>query len=198
MRLLSDKISAYWRAFAPVSCCFSPRPDVFSGWRKWLWLASLRKAGALVDPTIDVRCGVDPRDRITLRPGAAIDRGCILWLSDECDAEARITVGERAYIGPYTFLGSCHHLEIGRDTLIGGGSYLITANHRTEDPSVPYADQGYRGGNVKIGRNVWLGARVIVLPGVTIGDNAVVGAGAVVTKDIPAGQRWVGVPARSA
>jgi maltose O-acetyltransferase len=197
MKCIHEKIHAYWRSFAPLSCLFSPRNDVVSGLRKWRWLASQRRAGALVDPSVDLRCNASLRERLVIHRAAAIDRGAILWISDDCGVEAKITLGERAYVGPYTFLGSCHHLEIGSDTLVGGGSYLITANHRTEDPSLPYADQGYRGGDVRIGCNVWLGARVIVLPGVTIGDNAVVGAGAVVTKDIPAGQRWVGIPARS-
>ena len=56
--------------------------------------------------------------------------------------------------------------------------------------------QGYRGANIKIGKNVWLGAHVVVLPGVEIGDNAVIGAGAVVIKNVPAGETWLGVPAR--
>jgi maltose O-acetyltransferase len=56
--------------------------------------------------------------------------------------------------------------------------------------------QGYEGKPITIGRNVWLGAHVIVLPGVTIGDNAVVGAGSVVTTSVSGGEIWAGVPAR--
>jgi len=196
MKCLHEKIHAYWRGFAPLSCLFSPRTDVVSGLRKWHWLVSQRRAGALVDPSVELRCNTSLRERLVIHRAAAIDRGAILWISDDCGVEATITLGKRAYVGPHTFLGSCHHLEIGNDTLIGGGSYLITANHRTEDPSLPYADQGYRGGDVRIGCNVWLGAHVIVLPGVTIGNNAVVGAAAVVTKSVPSGETWVGVPAR--
>jgi acetyltransferase-like isoleucine patch superfamily enzyme len=196
MNNISEKFRAYWNAFAPLSCLCSPRPDAVTGLRKWWWLAALRKSGALVDPSVDLRCRARPNERIVLRPGAALDRGIVLWIADECGGEGRIIVGERVYIGPYCFLGSCHRLEIGCDTLIGAGSYVITVNHRTDALSVPLASQGYRGADVIIGSNVWLGAHVVVLPGVIIGDNAIVGAGAVVTKDVPAGARWAGVPAK--
>ena len=196
MNGISEKFRAYWNAFAPLSCLCSPRPDAVTGLRKWWWLAALRKSGALVDPSVDLRCRARPNERIVLRPGAALDRGIVLWIADECGGEGRIIVGERVYIGPYCFLGSCHRLEIGCDTLIGAGSYVITVNHRTDALSVPLASQGYRGADVIIGSNVWLGAHFVVLPGVIIGDNAIVGAGAVVTKDVPAGARWAGVPAK--
>ena len=197
MSSLHEKFTAYWRAFVPLSCLFSPRNDVVSGWRKWVLLSALRKSGALVDPSVEFRCQSSVTDRFEVGRGAAIDRGTILWVADECGTRASLTIGERVYIGPYCFLGSCHRLEIGRDTLIGAGSYLITANHRTDIPAKQISSQGYRGADVSIGCNVWLGAHVVVLPGVKVGDGAVVGAGAVVTKDIPAGQRWAGVPARS-
>lgn len=104
-------------------------------------------------------------------------------------------MGCGVYLGPYCQMVSSHRLEIGENSLIGGFSYLITVNHRTDQIGLPVGNQGYRGGNIKIGRNVWLGAHVVVLPGVEIGDNAVIGAGAVVTKSVPAGEIWVGVPA---
>jgi len=173
-----------------------PRPDVVSGFAKWIWLAEQRRDARLIDPTIEIRCMTAFRDRLTIGEGAAVDKGCILWIADECEDMARIRIGKKAYVGPYTFLGSCHRLEIGNDTLIGAGSYIITVNHRTDDLSSPFASQGYRGGDVVIGANVWLGAHVVVLPGVSIGDNAIVGAGAVVTKNIPMGARWAGVPAK--
>jgi acetyltransferase-like isoleucine patch superfamily enzyme len=196
MKSLYEKLRAYWHAFIPLSCLCSPRTDAISGLRKWQWLAARRRAGALIDPSVNVRCGVNLDGRLDIGGGAAIDRGSILWISDECGLDARIVIGERVYIGPYTFLGSCHFLKIGNDTLIGANSYIITANHRTDNQHAVISAQGYRGADVTIGSNVWLGAHVVVLPGVTIGDGAVVGAGAVVTKDIPARGRWAGVPAK--
>lgn len=166
------------------------------GFAKWKWLVDMRRSGRLVDPSVEFRCLVGFRHRFYLGEGSALDKGCIVSISDDCGLRAEIHIGQRVYIGPNCFLGSCHSLEIGEDTLIGANSYLITVNHRTDNPSLRIGAQGYRGDSIKIGKNVWLGAHVVVLPGVEIGDNAVIGAGAVVTKSVPSGEIWVGVPAK--
>jgi maltose O-acetyltransferase len=123
--------------------------------------------------------------------------GVIVWIEDACGVPARIELAEGVYVGPYTFLGSCHRLSIGAGSLIGGYSYLITANHRRPtDAAASRAASGYEGGDITIGHNVWIGAHVTILPGVSIGDAAVIGAGAVVTRSVPTGETWGGVPAR--
>ena len=85
-------------------------------------------------------------------------------------------------------------ITIGDRTLIGPGCHIICTNHALD------AKERLRGlfdnRPVGIGARVWLGANVTVLPGVTIGDEAVIGAGSVVTKDIPAGVIAVGNPCR--
>ncbi len=83
---------------------------------------------------------------------------------------------------------------IGDDCLIGPGCHLITAQH----PVCPAIRKNKLQYNkpVRLGRNVWLGAGAIILPGVTVGDNSVVAAGSVVTHDVPANVIVAGSPAR--
>ena len=86
------------------------------------------------------------------------------------------------------------HIYVGDYTMIGPNVTLATAGH----PILPeLREQGYQYNMpVRIGRNCWLGAGVVVLPGVTIGDNVVVGAGSIVTKDLPSNVVAVGNPCR--
>ena len=86
------------------------------------------------------------------------------------------------------------HIYVGDYTMLGPNVVIATAGH----PILPeLREQGYQyNAPVRIGKNCWLGAGVIVLPGITIGDNVVVGAGSVVTKDLPSGVVAVGNPCK--
>lgn len=86
------------------------------------------------------------------------------------------------------------HIYVGDCTMFGPHCTLATPNH----PILPeLREKGYQYNlPIRIGRNCWLGSGVIVVPGVTIGDNSVIGAGSVVTKDIPANVVAVGNPCR--
>jgi galactoside O-acetyltransferase len=86
------------------------------------------------------------------------------------------------------------HIYVGDHTMLGPNVTLATAGHPIYPP---LREKGYQFNvPVRIGKNCWLGAGVIVMPGVTIGDNTVIGAGSVVTKDIPANVVAVGNPCR--
>jgi len=110
--------------------------------------------------------------------------------------EHGITVHDGVGINTRCYLDGNGGLEIGADALLSPGVQVITGNHVFSDPDTPVRFQGTAYGKVTIGQDCWLGTNVIVLPGVTIGDGAVVGAGAVVTKDIAPGAIAVGVPAK--
>ena len=107
---------------------------------------------------------------------------------------AELVIGENSFINSGCSIGATSSIRIGSDALFGPGCIVMdNAFHHVEPelrlerpPSAP----------VTIGCNVWLGARVIVLPGVAIGDHACVAAGSVVTKDVPARTLAGGVPAR--
>jgi carbonic anhydrase/acetyltransferase-like protein (isoleucine patch superfamily) len=110
----------------------------------------------------------------------------------------RLEIGDRAVIGAHANIRATGgRITIGRNALIAQQVSLIAANHVISDQR-PYRDLPWDSTkvDVEIGENVWLGAGVMVLPGCRIGANAVVGAGTVVTKNIPANEIWVGNPAR--
>jgi len=110
----------------------------------------------------------------------------------------RVEIGARSHIGAYCSLwagDATGRIILGEDALLGPEVYITAANYRTA-PGTPVMLQPREEADVVIGRDVWLGARAIVLPGVVIGDGCVVGAGAVVTRSLPAGSIAVGVPAR--
>lgn len=112
--------------------------------------------------------------------------------------------GERIRVGAHCHIGERCYLWAGNDTgAITLGNYVslapevfITASDYQFKRGVPFRQQPKRERSVTVGHDVWLGARVIVTAGVTIGDGCIVGAGAVVTRDLPANSIAVGVPAR--
>ncbi len=105
-----------------------------------------------------------------------------------------VTLGQRVYINFNLTLVDDTHIEIGDYTMVGPNCTLATATHPLWGPARQKAYQ--KNLPIKIGKNCWLGAGVIVLPGVTIGDNTVIGAGSIVTKDLPANVVAVGNPCR--
>lgn len=115
---------------------------------------------------------------------------------------SKISVGRRVIIRPLSMLFADPReggatITIEDDVMIGSAVHVYVHNHRFDRPDVPIIDQGhYESRPVTFRRGCWVGAGVIVLPGVTIGENAVVGAGSVVVKDVPARAIAVGNPAR--
>jgi len=110
--------------------------------------------------------------------------------------EQGITMHDGVGINKFCFFDGNGGIEIGADTLISPGVQCLSGNHIIDDPDVPIKYQGTAYGKVTIGEDCWLGTNVVVLPGVTIGHGAVVGAGAVVTRDIPDYGIALGIPAR--
>ncbi|TNZ55020.1 acyltransferase, partial [Vibrio parahaemolyticus] len=76
-------------------------------------------------------------------------------------------------------------ITIGENTLIASGSTLISRNHKFSDIDKYIKEQGYQNAPIVIGNDVWIGFNSTILPGVSIGDGAVIAAHSVVTKDVP-------------
>lgn len=108
----------------------------------------------------------------------------------------RITIGSHCSLNAFCRLYGRGGLTIGNDTRIGTGCVFLPMDHIYEDPGTLIRLQGETHEGIKIGNNVWFGADVKVLDGVTIGDGCVIGAGSVVTESIPPYSVAVGVPAR--
>jgi acetyltransferase-like isoleucine patch superfamily enzyme len=140
----------------------------------------------LVDHTIERRrlasCGAD----------------CYIPSSLSMRHAENIHLGTRVIVGPHNRLWASEHasITIGDDVLFGPGVTVLTATHLTDDPNVAIVAQGAIEEDVLIERGSWLGANTVILPGVRIGVGAVVGAGAIVTRDVEAHTIVGGVPAR--
>lgn len=151
-----------------------------------------------------------------LAPEDAEERGLVLrellghvgtgvWIEPPfyCEYGAQVQIGDETFVNVNAVMLDAAPIHIGARGLLAPGVQLLTVTHpvRAADRSVanrqpgdaPYVTQA---APITIGDDVWLGAGVIVLPGVAIGDRVTVGAGSVVTTDLPSDTLALGVPAR--
>lgn len=164
-------------------------------WRRWrrAWLrARFPRAqwGRGCDVRMGLRLALAPRGKLRVGEEVVFERDATL----ECGGE--LLIGARSIFGHHCTVAAKERIEIGQDCLIAEMVSIRDHDHAFDDFLTPIRDQGAACAPVRIGNNVWLAARVVVVKGVTIGDGAIIGAGAVVTKDVPAGAIAVGVPAR--
>lgn len=108
-----------------------------------------------------------------------------------------IRIGAGAILNVNVMVAANTLVEIGEHSMIGNGCVVTDADHRFDSDSLPVTWQGFTTkGPTRLGANCWLGANVVVTSGVQVGERAVIGAGSVVTSDIPARAVAVGAPAR--
>jgi acetyltransferase-like isoleucine patch superfamily enzyme len=154
-----------------------------------VWVEGLRKAAG-------VRI-VAPH-RLTAAGGVYVDHGAYLHCGDQawCEGAGGISIGRGSYLGPYCVLFGMGGIEIGEQVMIAPGAVLSSVQHPWRDASRPMYEQPRVYGKIAIEDDVYVGSNAVVTPGVRVGRGAVIGAGAVVTRDVPAWALAVGVPAR--
>ena len=131
---------------------------------------------------------------ITLEHGVTLDAGVTILCSGPPKRD-RIRIGSGTYINRCTILDGHNQLHIGRDVMIGPYCYFTDANHG-KAPGSSVKSQPLKLASLITEDDAWIGAHVVILPGVRIGKGAVIGAGAVVTRDVPAGTISCGAFAR--
>lgn len=194
-----------------------PRPSALRGldrWRESDLAHRVRRAWACFDATSQIdgmaRLGPSawcvnsgPSERIRIG-GGTVCRGLI---RREHFGDGHIVIGEDVYIGDDCILSCCDRLAIGARTLLGHGVQIFDNNShptggdaRSADARQIFAAAGERAmiehAPIGIGAEAWIGFGAIILKGVTIGDRAIVAAGAIVTSSVAAGTVVAGNPAR--
>ena len=146
--------------------------------------------------TIDDNCLIDARgagdNGVVLEDGVIVNRNCMIQAKN-----GSIRLGRRTSLGSNSVLVSLGGVDIGEAVLTAGGCYISAGSYKFDRLDTPVMDQqAYTKGPIRIGANSWLGTCVVVLDGVSIGAGTVVGAGAVVTQNLPENSVAVGVPAK--
>ncbi len=150
--------------------------------------------GVVLDDNVVLDAKGDTNTGIGIGAGAYIGRNTIVYCKN-----GDIRIGDRANISSNCQLFSGHFLEVGAGTVVAAYVYLLAGgNYDTSRSAPPFAEQpGMEGGGTTvIGENNWIGAGTVVVSGVRTGAHAVIGAGAVITSDVPPDTLAAGVPAR--
>lgn len=139
---------------------------------------------------------VDEGERTTLLQArlGSVGAGATIRPPFHCDYGTNIHLGAGVFLNFNCVILDVVEIRVGDGTQIGPGVQILTADH-PRDP-VERATGLEWGRPITIGANVWIGGGAILLPGITVGDDALIGAGSVVTRDVPAGATVAGNPAR--
>jgi acetyltransferase-like isoleucine patch superfamily enzyme len=146
--------------------------------------------------TIDDLCLVDGRgagsDGVVIEDQVIVNRNCMIQAKT-----GSIRLGTRTTIGSNSVIVSMAGVEFGEAVLVAGNCYFSAGAYRVDDISSAVMDQGaYSKGPIIIGDNSWVGTGAIILDGVKVGKGVIIGAGAVVTKDVPDYAIVAGIPAK--
>jgi len=180
-------------------------------WMPWLWSTAKPKIRAWAEPwqaevqarlceleavEIGEACFIAPEARIFAEPHRVVQIGDRVTIGAEAFLHGPITLADDVSVNPRVSLdGGRAGIRVGPGTRIATGVMIYAFDHGL-DPRATIREQPVRSRGIVIGRDVWIAAGAGVTDGVTIGDHAVIGMGAVVTRDVPAWALVGGVPAR--
>ncbi|MUG93830.1 acyltransferase [Scytonema sp. UIC 10036] len=148
--------------------------------------------GVYLFKDVRIHAGSHQNNRVCLADGVILEKSVEIGALDN----TQIHIGERTFIGSSVCIGGPGNITIGKDCLIASHAGIVANNHIFDDPTQKISSQGITRKGITIEDDCWLGHAVTVLDGVTIGKGSVIGAGAVVTKDIPSYSVAVGIPAK--
>lgn len=180
-------------------------------WMPWLYFGLSPKLRAWAEPwqaqiqdqlkavekvVIGPGCFVAPSAKIFAEPHREIHLGERVAIGAECFLHGPLNLAREVSVNPRVVMdGGRAGITVGEGTRIATGARLFAFDHGM-DPAAAIREQPVRSRGIRVGADVWIGAGAGVTDGVTIGDHAVVGMGAVVTRDVPGWAIVGGVPAR--
>jgi acetyltransferase-like isoleucine patch superfamily enzyme len=162
---------------------------------RFAWL-KLRWRGRLVT---DGLVFVGPGVSLEIARGARVVLGRWSWIGHRCKIrahEGEVRIGAKTVLGQECTISSFQRVEIGRECILADRVMLIDFDHGVVEVERPVRLQGIYKRDVRVGHNVWIGYGVCVLRGVEVGDNAILGTSAVITRDVPENAVVAGIPAR--
>lgn len=128
---------------------------------------------------------------ITLKDDVYLKRNAVIGCANK---DATVVIGERTTVGFNSIIMASKSVTVGDDCMIAPNVYIVDSNHGMM-PNRPFNQQPNTSHQVEIGNNIWIGAGVIILPGVKIVDNVIVGAGSIVTRSLEEQGTYYGTPA---
>jgi lipopolysaccharide O-acetyltransferase len=178
-----------------ASVLFRLRLKLNRAWGRWRWnrrLANLGARSELMSPA-----WVEGAESVSIGSDVSIWRFARIEALNSTPGTIRVFVGDATVVQPFVHIGAIRSVRIGRGCLFASHVYITDHDHDFSNPMDPVISNNRAvAAPVEIGDFVWLGERVMVLKGVSIGERSVIGAGSIVTRDVPPLSIAVGSPAR--
>lgn len=155
-----------------------------------------QRAAWLLTTWVPSRRGSSLRVWLLRKGGATVGENVRVGPSVKINAPKGLVLGDGVGIARNAAIDARGGVSVGENTLVGLESILLSFTHRYDRVDIPIKDQGMEAGPITIGSDVWIAGRAFVMPGVSVGDSSVIGAGSIVTKPIPSKVIAAGSPAR--